>query len=87
MPCCDKPDPDDKKQIKKVQTPEFKIIVIGDTSVGKTAIIHSYISGNFAKEKKPTIGVANQIKVVDVPNGGKDDIPDKMRLDIWDTAG
>lgn len=35
----------------------------------------------------PTTGVKNQYKTVDVPNGGKDGRPKKIRLDIWDTAG
>ena len=35
----------------------------------------------------PTTGVQNQYKTVDVPGGGKDGRPLKMKLDIWDTAG
>ena len=34
-----------------------------------------------------TTGVQNQYKTVDVPGGGKDGRPLKMKLDIWDTAG
>lgn len=89
MGCCG----DDKKkpvqeEKKSVDTPEYKIIVIGDSSVGKTAIIHQYISNTFNKnEGKATIGVANQTKVVEVPDGGKNGIPSKMKLDVWDTAG
>ena len=35
----------------------------------------------------PTTGVQNQYKTVDVPGGGKEGRPLKMKLDIWDTAG
>ena len=72
----------------KKEIPEYKIILIGDSSVGKTAMIHQYISGTFANNKlQPTTGVQNQYKMVDVPGGGKDGRPLKMKLDIWDTAG
>ena len=47
------------KPVPKETVPEHKIIVIGDSSVGKTAIIHSYISGTFTQEKNITVGVAN----------------------------
>lgn len=35
----------------------------------------------------PTPSVANQYKVVDVPGGGKNNLPKQIRLDIWDTCG
>ena len=35
----------------------------------------------------PTTGVHNKYKTVDVPGGGKDGRPLKIKLDIWDTAG
>ena len=55
----------------KKEIPEYKIILIGDSSVGKTAMIHQYISGTFGHNKyQPTNGVQNQYKMVDVPGGG-----------------
>lgn len=35
----------------------------------------------------PTTSVKNQYITVDVPNGGKNGRPSKIKLDIWDTAG
>ena len=65
-----------------------KIILVGDSGVGKSAIIHSYLLNSFVKDSiAPTVGVKNQFKVVDVPGGGKNGKPAKIRLDIWDTAG
>ena len=71
----------DKPQPDNTEIPEYKIIVIGDSGVGKTAIIHQYITGRYA-ETQITLGVANQIKEVNIPRSDK-----KMSLDIWDTAG
>ena len=63
---------------------EKKVLVIGDSGVGKTAIIHGFITGSViggANQAQPTIGVANQIKKVKAPNG------EDIKLDVWDTAG
>ncbi len=49
--------------------------MIGDSCVGKTAIIHQYINNTFLKTITPTMGVSNQYKIVNVPNGGQNGIP------------
>ena len=68
--------------------PERKIILIGDSAVGKTAIIHQYLLNGFKESGyKPTQSVKNHYITVDVPNGGKDGRPMKIKLDIWDTSG
>ena len=69
--------------------PERKVILIGPAAVGKTAIIHSFVEkkaqslSNYAA----TTGVKNQYLTVDVPGGGQNGKPAKIKLDIWDTAG
>ena len=41
MGCCDKdPKPEQKEEKKNSDIPQYKIIVVGDSNVGKTAIIH-----------------------------------------------
>ena len=57
----------------------YKVIVIGDTNVGKSSIAHHAIYGKF-EEHEPTVGYENlffKIKINDTP----------MKLDIWDTCG
>ncbi len=62
-------------------------MLIGGSAVGKTAMIRTYIRGNFlGKPLAPTPGLQNQYKIVDVPGGGKDGKPLKIKLDIWDTS-
>ena len=61
-----------KKETKKeaIDTsdyvPERKIVLIGDPFVGKSAIIHQFITGSHGKQSTTT-GVKNQYKIVDVP--------------------
>ena len=43
MGCGDSKEKKQDKEAPKNEIPEYKVIVIGDSSVGKTAIIHSYI--------------------------------------------
>ena len=59
---------------------KLKLIVLGDSGVGKTNIIHRYITDTFSTETKATIGVEFFIKTFRVNN-------DIIKLEIWDTAG
>lgn len=57
----------------------FKILLIGDSGVGKSSLLVSFIS-NSVDNLAPTIGVDFKIKLLTV--GGK-----TLKLTIWDTAG
>ncbi|KAL5709766.1 Ras-related protein RABC2a [Ranunculus cassubicifolius] len=57
----------------------FKILLIGDSAVGKSSLLVSFISSS-VEDLPPTIGVDFKIKQLTV--GGK-----KLKLTIWDTAG
>lgn len=58
----------------------FKYIIIGDTSVGKSCIMHNFIYERFRRETTQTIGVEFSSKIIKV--GEK-----SVKLQIWDTAG
>ena len=60
---------------------EFKIITLGDSSVGKTSIINSFINDQFIEEPIPTLGIKFSFKILTV-NKGK-----KMKLAVLDTGG
>jgi len=58
----------------------LKIIILGDSGVGKTALLQKYVHGQFIQEHKATIGADFITKEISVD--------DKLvTLQIWDTAG
>ncbi|XP_051978842.1 ras-related protein Rab-19 isoform X1 [Xyrauchen texanus] len=58
----------------------FKIILIGDSNVGKTCVIHSFKSGVFSDNHQNTIGVDFTVRSMDID--GK-----RVKMQVWDTAG
>ena len=59
----------------------FKVITIGDSSVGKTSIIRRYIYNVFDDNTMSTIGLTFCFKEVKLKNGKK------VQLKLVDTAG
>ena len=58
----------------------FKMILIGDSGVGKTNILNRYINNTFSETTKSTVGVELGTKVEEYNNT-------KIKVQIWDTAG
>ncbi|XP_067358793.1 ras-related protein Rab-19 [Channa argus] len=58
----------------------FKIILVGDSDVGKTCVVQSFKSGIFIEKQQNTIGVDFTVRTLDVD--GK-----KVKMQVWDTAG
>ncbi|XP_059058555.1 ras-related protein Rab-18-B-like [Achroia grisella] len=58
----------------------LKILVIGESGVGKSSIILAFTTGDYSPSFPATIGVDYKCKLMDV-NGVK------VKLGIWDTAG
>ena len=58
----------------------FKIIIIGDSGVGKSCFLLQFTEGDFKEDHNVTIGVEYGAKVLSV--AGKN-----IKLQIWDTAG
>jgi Ras-related protein Rab-1A len=58
-----------------------KIVIVGDSSVGKTALINRYCDGVFETENMTTIGFDLKFKTLQSENGKI------VKLQIWDTAG
>ncbi|GAB1601674.1 putative Ras-related protein Rab-33 [Argonauta hians] len=65
---------------KQVQKRIFKIIVIGETNVGKTCLTYRFCSGKFPDKTEATIGVDFREKMILVEN-------EQIKLQLWDTAG
>ena len=58
----------------------FKLILIGNSGVGKSCILNRYIKHTFEEKYKCTIGVDFLMKTVTINN-------QTVKLQIWDTAG
>ena len=64
----------------KEEPEEIKVILIGDSGVGKTNLINTSVGLEFDDGKKPTISGSFIEKIVDI--NGK-----KYSINLWDTAG
>ena len=58
----------------------YKIIIIGDTCVGKSNILSRYLKDEFREDSKSTVGVELGTKFLKIKGTG-------AKLQIWDTAG
>ena len=58
----------------------FKVVLVGDSFVGKTNIMSKYIKDQFNITSKSTIGVEFGTKILEIDNK-------KVKAQIWDTAG
>lgn len=58
----------------------FKVVIIGDSAVGKSNLLSRYARNEFNLHSKATIGVEFQTQVMDID--GKE-----VKAQIWDTAG
>ena len=65
---------DEKKNL------EYKIITLGDSSVGKTSIINRFINDIFDEDIDPTLGIKHNFKILEINDK-------KMKLSLIDTNG
>lgn len=59
---------------------EVKLVVIGNSGVGKTSLIQRFVTENFRAETDSTVGASYMTKIVGVGDS-------YMKFNIWDTAG
>lgn len=58
----------------------FKIVLLGDSAVGKSNLLSRYTKNEFSRNSKATIGVEFQAKTLQIDNK-------EIKAQIWDTAG
>ncbi len=63
------------KQISKIS-----MVVVGDTGVGKSCLLLQFVDRRFSAVHDLTIGVDFGSKIIDLGD-------EKVKLQIWDTAG
>lgn len=59
----------------------YKIVLVGDSGVGKSNILSKFHRNIFNEEEKSTIGVEFAARVIEIPNGKR------IKAQVWDTAG
>lgn len=57
-----------------------KVVIIGDTAVGKTNILLRYVNEEYKMTHITTIGVDFKIKTLNIDGS-------RIKMQIWDTAG
>ncbi|KAL0217805.1 hypothetical protein RCL1_008654 [Eukaryota sp. TZLM3-RCL] len=58
----------------------YKLVVIGESSVGKSSLVARFVSGAFSSDEPPTIGAAFYRCKLDLESR-------TVYFEIWDTAG
>ncbi|CAE8607299.1 unnamed protein product, partial [Polarella glacialis] len=58
----------------------FKLVLLGDASVGKSCLVVRFAKGEFFEYQEPTIGAAFMTQTVSLST-------EVVKFEIWDTAG
>ena len=58
----------------------FKILLVGDAGVGKSALLQRFVQRHHAKHHVPTLGVDFRLRTIDL-NG------ERIKLHVFDTSG
>jgi Ras-related protein Rab-2A len=58
----------------------FRVIIVGDTGVGKSCLLLRFTEDKFNDQHNVTIGVEFGSKVINLDNT-------TVKLQVWDTAG
>ncbi|XP_078618764.1 ras-related protein Rab-39B-like [Branchiostoma floridae x Branchiostoma japonicum] len=60
---------------------QFRLILIGDSTVGKSSLLRRFTDGKFIEYSDPTVGVDFFARLMEVEPGKR------VKLQLWDTAG
>ena len=59
-----------------------KVVLVGDSGVGKTAILSRFMTGSMPSTRRATMGATEKMKSVHVPSLNK-----RLPLQVWDITG
>jgi len=60
---------------------QFRVILIGDSTVGKSSLLRQFTEGHFIQTADPTVGVDFHVRIIELDEGVR------VKLQLWDTAG
>ena len=61
---------------------QVKLVIVGDSGVGKTNFIFQFTEGRFSALHVTTVGFDYKSKIIKLPSSKK-----RVKLQLWDTAG
>lgn len=64
-----------------IWTYQFRIVLIGDSTVGKSALLRRFSDGDFLEMSDPTVGVDFYARLIEIQPSTR------IKLQLWDTAG
>ena len=62
------------------RTCQFKMVLLGESAVGKSSLVLRFVKGQFHEYQESTIGAAFLTQTVNVDDTN-------VKLELWDTAG
>lgn len=61
---------------------QFKLVLLGESAVGKSSIVHRFVKNSFDNMRESTIGAAFLTQTITLPESQT-----TIKFEIWDTAG
>ncbi|KAG7662171.1 YPT52 [[Candida] subhashii] len=61
---------------------QFKLVLLGESAVGKSSIVHRFVKNTFDDLRESTIGAAFLTQTITIPESNT-----TIKFEIWDTAG
>lgn len=61
---------------------QFKLVLLGESAVGKSSIVHRFVKNTFDDARESTIGAAFLTQSITIP-----ETQTTIKFEIWDTAG
>ena len=65
------------------EVPSYKVVLLGETAVGKSCLISRFINNTFLSNFVPTMGGCFSTKELCFEEFNKK----RIKLEVWDTAG
>ena len=65
---------------KETKDLNIKIVLIGDSNVGKTTLLYKYLNDENTEDIIPTLGLENKVKTTQIKGI-------KTKIQLWDTVG
>ncbi|AWU77909.1 hypothetical protein CAS74_002613 [Pichia kudriavzevii] len=77
-------------QVQKPRLAQFKLVLLGESAVGKSSIVQRFVKNSFDELRESTIGAAfmtQSVKLTPQEIGEGDGDGVTIKFEIWDTAG